>query len=236
MIKLYKFGPLGGVCDPSPFCAKVEAYLRLAGLPYETSGNGPQNLRKAPKGKLPFIEDNGKAIADSGFILNYLKETYEDTVDGHLSDVDRAIAHAFIKMIDENLYWVLVHARWKLAHNWAILSRDFFAGIPFPLNKMIAMKVRSDVLGALYKHGMGRHSDSEIVEIGNRDLKAMADFLGGKSYFLGDKPTSLDAAAYGILAQLILMPVFTAPIFERAKSYPNLVEFTKRFHKNYFSD
>ncbi len=31
-----------------------------------------------------------------------------------LSDRDKAIAHAFIKMLDENLYWVLVHAVWQL--------------------------------------------------------------------------------------------------------------------------
>jgi glutathione S-transferase len=120
MIKLYKFGSIGDVCDASPFCVKIEAYLRLADLPYEALC-GAQYLRKAPKGKLPFIEDNGKIIADSNFILKYLKETYGDTLDGDLSDADKAIAHAFIKMIDENLYWVLVHARWKLDNNWAIL-------------------------------------------------------------------------------------------------------------------
>jgi glutathione S-transferase len=71
MIKLYKFGSIGDVCDASPFCVKVEAYLRLADLPYETL-SGAQYLRKAPKGKLPFIEDNDNIIADSSFILKYL--------------------------------------------------------------------------------------------------------------------------------------------------------------------
>ena len=53
MIKLYKFGQVGDVADASPFCVKVEAYLRLADIPYETV-SGPQYLRKAPKGKLTF--------------------------------------------------------------------------------------------------------------------------------------------------------------------------------------
>lgn len=89
---------------------------------------------------------------------------------------------------------------------------------------------------ALYKHGMGRHSDAKVVDIGNHDLQALSDFLGGKPYFLGDKPTSLDAVAYGMLAQMIRIPTFTAPIFDRAKFYKNLVDFTDRFHKNYFSN
>jgi glutathione S-transferase len=233
MIRLYKFGQIGDVCDPSPFCVKVEAYLKLAGLPYETL-SGAHYLRKAPKGKLPYIEDNGTIVPDSSFILSYLKETYGDTIDSHLSVVDKAIAHAFIKMIDENLYWVLVHARWKLAHNVAILNKMFFGDIPFPLNKIIAFKARNEVLKALYKQGLGRHSDAEVVEIGDLDLKALSDFLGSKPYFFGDKPTSLDLAAYGILSQLIRVSVFIAPIFDKASAYKNLVEFTNRFHENYF--
>ncbi len=56
---------------PVPFASRSEAYLRLADLPYETL-SGAQYLRKAPKGKLPFIEDNDNIIADSSFILKYL--------------------------------------------------------------------------------------------------------------------------------------------------------------------
>ncbi|MFZ2170980.1 MAG: glutathione S-transferase family protein [Methylococcaceae bacterium] len=233
MITVYKFGSIGDVSDASPFCVKVEAYLRLSGLPYQTL-SGAHYLRKAPKGKLPYIEDNGKIIADSSFILNYLKETYGDPLDNDLSKTDKAIAHAFIKMIEENLYWTLVHARWKLDQNATALNKEFFGGIPFPLNKIIAFIARKNVMNALYKHGMGRHSDDEIVEIGNRDLQALSDFLDNKTYFFGDKPATLDAVAYAMLVEMIRIPVFTAPIFDRAKSYRNLVEFTGRFHQNYF--
>lgn len=235
MIKLYKFGPIGDICDASPFCVKVESYLRMANLPYE-SLTGAQYLRQAPKRKLPYIEDNGNLIADSSFILNYLRKTYGDTLDGGLSAEEKAVAHAFGKMIEENLYWVLVHARWKLDHNWAILKNTFFSGIPFPLNNIIAIIARKDVMSALYKHGMGRHSDAEITEIGKRDLQALSDFLGDKHYFLGDKPCSLDAVAYGILVQMIRLETFSAPIFDQAKTYKNLVGFTGRFHDTYFSN
>ncbi|MGD0960592.1 MAG: glutathione S-transferase family protein [Methylomonas sp.] len=231
MIKLYNFGPIGDVCDASPFCVKVETYLKLAGIPYETH-SGAQYLRKAPKGKLPYIEDNGKIIPDSCFILKYLKETYGDKIDQHLSAADKAIAHAFIKMIDENLYWVMVHARWRLPQNRPVLNQLFFGPIPFPLNKLIAFKAHGDVKQTLYKQGIGRHSNQEILEIGDADLLALADLLGDNTYFFGDRPTSLDIAAYGILAQLVLVDFFTGPIFDQAKTYKNLVGFTHRFHEN----
>ena len=234
MIKLYKFGQVGDVVDASPFCVKVEAYLRLAGIPYETAC-GPQYLRKAPKGKLPFIEDNGKLIADSSFILDYLRETYGDKVDAQLSEQDKAIAHAFIKMLDENLYWVLVHARWQLEHNLASLNKTFFDVLPFPLNKIIAFKARKDVLSKLQQQGMGRHTAEEITELGNRDLQALAVLLGDNEYFFGETPSSVDVVAYASLVQMLRVPNFTAPIFDKARTYQNLVEFTNRFHESYFS-
>lgn len=235
MITLYKFGPIDDVCDPSPFCVKVEAYCRLAGLPYTTQ-SGAKYMRSAPKGKLPYIEDSGKTIADSTFIINYLRATYGDTLDAHLSVPEKAIAHAFTKMIDENLYWVLAHARWKPEHNWATLQQLFFQNLPFPLKYLIPFMARKKVFSALYKQGLGRHSDAEILEIGTWDLTALSDLLSDKAYFFGDKPCSFDAIAYAILAQMILTPGFTGPIFDKAQSYENLVEFTRRFHKNYFQE
>ena len=76
MIKLYQFKPAWGLPNPSPFCMKVETYLRMAGLPYEAI-NGALPF-KAPKKKLPYIEDGTQLIADSGFILEYLKATHGD--------------------------------------------------------------------------------------------------------------------------------------------------------------
>lgn len=233
MITLYKFGPIGDVCDASPFCVKVEAYLRMAKVPYQTRC-GAHYLRKAPKGKLPFIEDNGKVIADSSFILNYLKAIYGVNLDSDLGKEDQAIAHAFSKMVEENLYWVLVHARWKLENNRPALQNAFFGGLPFPVSKIVATVARRNLQQQLYKQGIGRHSDQEITDIGNRDLHALSDFLGNKRYFFGDQPTTLDAVAYGMLVQMIKLPVFSAPIIDRAKSYANLVEYTERFHHVYF--
>lgn len=43
---------------PSPFVTKAEVLLKMAGLSYRTDITG---LRKAPKGKLPYIEDDGHA-------------------------------------------------------------------------------------------------------------------------------------------------------------------------------
>jgi len=81
MIHLYQFAPVWGIPNLSVFCVKLETYLRMANLSYEKHSTVPF---KAPKGKLPFIEDQGNKIADSRFIIDYLKKTYGDRLDGDL--------------------------------------------------------------------------------------------------------------------------------------------------------
>ncbi|MBL4894273.1 MAG: glutathione S-transferase family protein [Emcibacter sp.] len=235
MIELYKFGAKGPLCDPSPFCVKVEAYLRMADLPYKTH-SGIQFLRSSPKDKLPYIKDDGATVSDSTFIIRHLEKKHNNALDGHLCDAEKAIAHGLTKMIDENLYWTVVHARWILDHNWLIMKEMFFGSLAFPLKLFIPNMIRKNVRKGMKKHGIGRHSDTEIAEIGSWDLKCLSDVLGDKNYFLGDRPSSLDAAAYGILSQMILSDTFTAPIFDKARTHQNLAAYTNRIHDKYFAD
>lgn len=110
MIKLYQFAPSWGM-SASPFCLKLETYLRMTGLPYEIAI--ADNPGKAPKGKLPYIEDNGKLVADSNFAIDDLKTTYGNPLDAHLSPSEPAIALAMQRTIKENFYWALVYSRWQ---------------------------------------------------------------------------------------------------------------------------
>jgi glutathione S-transferase len=71
MLKLYQFSPRWNIPNTSPFCLKLETYLRMAQIPYTNKYvNDP---RKSPKGKLPYILDDGKKIADSNLIIDYLQ-------------------------------------------------------------------------------------------------------------------------------------------------------------------
>jgi len=156
MIKLYQFKPAFGLPNPSPFCMKVETYLRMVGLPFEIAPNA--DPRKAPKGKLPYIEDDGRVMGDSGLIIEYLKATYGDSLDGGLSAVDRAVALGFQKLMEENLYWSNVYARWCEPRNWEITKAAFFSRLPTPQRLFVPAVVRRILKREMYGHGMGRHS------------------------------------------------------------------------------
>ena len=105
MIKLYQFTPAFGLPNASPFCMKLETYLRMAALPYDAPANA--NMMKSPKGKMPYIEDGAKVLGDSGLIIAYLKATYGDPLDAALSSAERAVSLAFQRLLEENLYWAL---------------------------------------------------------------------------------------------------------------------------------
>jgi len=50
--------------------------MKLAGIPYEA--HKQTDPRKAPKKKIPYIEDGGEEIGDSTFILKHLKSKFGD--------------------------------------------------------------------------------------------------------------------------------------------------------------
>eukprot|EP00833_Pecoramyces_ruminatium_P016653 jgi/Orpsp1_1/1190685/evm.model.d7180000080553.2 len=61
MIYLHKYGNVDQYLPSlSPFCLKLEAYLRFASLKYTVVQKPDFSL--APKGKLPFIERNGEIL------------------------------------------------------------------------------------------------------------------------------------------------------------------------------
>jgi len=101
MIKLYQFSPAFGLPNASPFCMKLETWLRMAGLSYECPRGA--DLRKSPKGKMPYIEDGGKTVADSSLIIDYLTKKYSVTLDAHLTPRERGEALALQRLFEEHL-------------------------------------------------------------------------------------------------------------------------------------
>jgi glutathione S-transferase len=86
----------------------------------------------------------------------------------------------------------------------------------------------------LYGHGLGRHTTAEIQAMAVADIDALADFLGTKPYFLGERPTSLDAAAYAHLANLLAPPI-DSPARRRALDRSNLVAYCERMKAAYYA-
>jgi glutathione S-transferase len=232
MITLYSFGPAFGLPDPSPFVAKAETLLKMANLSYRTDRKG---FSKAPKGKLPYIDDAGEIIADSTFIRWHIEKKYGIDFDAGLTDEQRAVAWAFEKMAEEHLYFAALDARWNDDANFARGPAIFFRGVPGPVRPLVIALIRRRVRRRLRGQGMGVHSRAEIVALGTRAIDAMADFLGTKPYFMGAEPTGVDATMFAFAAGL-LCPVFETPLRTAAERHDNLKRYVGRMTARYYPD
>ena len=233
MIKLHQLARTWGIPNLSHFCVKIETYLRMTKQPYQVVDSLPL---KGPRGKLPFIVDKDKKVSDSRLIVNYLKSTYGDTLDAHLSAEQKAIAKSFQRLLEEHLYWIGMMSRWNYTEaNWQTNRKAIFSVLPPVARDLAAFVYRRRINSQILGHGIGRLTAQEAFELAKEDIDALADFLADKPYFMGDKPTSLDASAYGILVNTLGCPI-ESPIKDHALTKKNLVDYCQRMQAEFFPE
>jgi len=232
MITLYTFGPGFGLPDPSPFVMKVEVLLKMAGVAYRTDTTG---FRKAPKGKLPYVDDDRERIADSTFIRFHIEKKYGKDFDSGLDPAQRSIAWAFEKLAEDHLYWAIVDARWSDRANFNRGPRNFFDAVPGAMRPLVITMVRRQVRKNLHAHGMGRHARPEIVQLATRDIDSIADYLGQKPYFMGTEPSGVDATIFSFVAGA-LSPTFETPLRVATERHDNLKRYVGRMTARYYPE
>jgi len=231
MIEFHKFVPQFGMRDASPFCLKLETYLRLAELAHvKTQLMDPSD---APKQKLPYIIDNGETIADSALCISYLKKKYGDPLGDGLTPEQKALGHALCVMLEERTYWVMFYTRWMMPDYQKIVLETWFGAVPAPMRDEITKKVIEDMKVGLRAQGLSRHSENEIFQFGIADVRAFEDALGDKPYLLGDKPAEYDATGYAFLANICAKP-FVSPLSEYVESSKPLTAYIARVERAAF--
>ncbi len=147
----------------------------------------------------------------------------------------RAVAWAFEKMLEENLYWAVVHDRWMDDANFNKGPRTFFRAVPAPVRPLVAAMVRRQLRRTLHGQGTGRHSPEEIAALATRSIGATADFLAAKPYMMGAEPVGLDAASFAFIAG-VLCPVFETPLRLAAERHDNLKSYVERMLARFYPD
>lgn len=231
MLTLFQFPPAFNVPNLSPYCLKVETYLRMAGLPYQVKSLG--DPRKAPRGKLPFIKLDGQVITDSALILRALSSQGAD-LDGHLDAAGRARGLAIARLCDEHLAVLTVYFRWIDDEGWRQVRPAFFGMLPLLVRAPVAAIFRRKLHKGYLAQGIGRHEQDDLLSFAREDLQALSDLLGAAAYFGGAQPGSADASAYGVLANLILATLET-PLNRMAREFPALVAYCERMRVQFWS-
>lgn len=228
MIELLQFPPAFGLMNASPFCMKVEVFLRLAGLPYRCVDQAlPMRM---PKGKLPALRDGGALIPDSQTIIEYLQQRHAAQLAPALRGPEPATDLPLRRMVEEHAYFALLWLRWIDDAGWALTSSTFFGKMPAPLRAFVPALVRRKIGRDLAGQGMGRHRKEEICARAAADLAALAAALGRQAHFGGDTPSALDASVYAFLANVLWVPL-ESPLKAAAQALPKLVDYAERMRE-----
>lgn len=233
MITLYGYGPAFGLPDPSPFVTKAEVLLKMAGVPYERKRG---DFKTNPKGKIPYLIDDGLLVPDSTLIRFHLEKKYSTDFDAGASRADVAAGWAFEKMCEDHLYWPAVIQRWLDEGNFARGPATFFADVPALVRPMVVAMVRRQVRRNLHGQGFGRYSQAEGRAIVARAFQAIADYLDGRDFLGGAQPIGADATLFAFLAGAIVPTIFEGYCGEEAARHPAFRAYVERMATRFYPD
>jgi glutathione S-transferase len=208
VVYVYQFNRTATVPSISPACLKLETWLKLNGIKFETV-NHSSKLR-SKRGLLPFVELNGEEICDSDYIIKQLAAKFEkEDPAANLTPEQKNVQHAMVTMVENHLQWAIMHWRVKNADNT-------LKGFHLDLQGMMGTKMPVALLNFVFKHTMLRkgmkkvkaagfngYTPEEIEQFGKDDLKVLSELLGDKQFFFGDDPNHLDLVAFSQIALVL---------------------------------
>merc|ERR1739838_1104995 len=209
MVYLFQFTRSPQIPSISPFCLKLESWLKLHGIKYQNVDH--KCKFRSRKGMLPFIELNGEEVADSNMIIDTLAKKFEKEMPAQLSQDQKNVQHAMVAMVENHLHWTIVHWRSKDAEN-------ILKGYKLDIQTIIGSKAPAAILNFFFKysfcrkglkkvkaHGLGVHTAEEIEQFGKNDLLVLSEMLGDKEFFFGDEPAMLDMVVFSHVSQLVMV-------------------------------
>lgn len=233
-LRLFAFGSGWGIPfnTAAPFPLKLDTWLRMAKIPFEfVIANDPS---KGPKGKSPWIEYDTLRMGDSSLIIAHLKERFGIDLDAHLDPKQRALAISVQRMLEEHFHQCFEHQLF-FGRGAEERLQEFASTMPIPLRWLVPTVLRRAFTKQLFARGMGRHAEEVIIAQGKADLDALSELLGEQAYFLGDRPSSIDACVFGFLG-VSLYVAGDNPMYQYGASIENLMRYCERMRARYYPE
>lgn len=229
---LFGWGPMFGTRGPSPFVLKSDIQLQMLGVRFERAIAA---LEGVSKHKAPYVTDGNHLIEDSTFIRAFFERKLDRNLDARLTREQAAAAWALERMLEDRLYFIMVHERWVDDANFDKGPRLFFEAVPAAQRAEVIAQARGGLRQMLEAHGLGRHSRAERMELAARDLAAVAATLGDRPFLFGAEPSAVDAAAFGVLASCATR-FFDSPLPALVARHAGLLAYLQRMDAHFFND
>lgn len=224
IIQLYIFKSKAGAPNGSPFCQKMETFLRATGIRYEVKYTLNSS---APKKKLPYITidgDTANPLPDTHFIIKHLVQSrIAPDLDAPLSAAERADSRAWQAWTEELIANTVAYTKWIVDENYPTCRDETLVGFAWPIRYLLGAYVRWGISSALWGQGVGRHSEKEVRSLMQEWVDGLdAKLDDGREWFFGlGQPTIVDVTLYAFLANGVggtkADPLFTHNICEKAR-------------------
>ncbi|KAJ3040766.1 Metaxin-3 [Rhizophlyctis rosea] len=229
-LELFSWGPAWDLPTCDPFCLSVEAYLNLTDTRWKVHDSS--DPKTSPTGELPLLKDGVEVLVGTEKIFAHLKKKGAD-LDDHLNSHQRAESLAFITMIEQRLHDALLYTWWLETENFTKSTRPAFSRVlSWTSRYYVPSQIQNNAQNRLGHYGKVIENDKEVSEVysmARECYRALAAKLGQNDYFFGNKPSTLDAVAFGHLAfhaypSLAEPKLFSLLTFE----FPSLIAYVNR--------
>ena len=226
MLTLYSYPELFGVADNNPFGLKVYAFLKLCGLPFRHEQIF--DASKAPRGQLPYLTDGDTTIGDSDAIIDYLIARNALDIDAALTPSQRDTQLLIGRTLDD-LYWVMSYSRWKDDRFWPLFRDAMLQTHPNVAVEALE-QAREYNFKRYHFQGIGRYEPDAVYARGIGDLQVLANLISASGFIFGTKPSSIDAALYGFIANIYFYKIDTL-LRKYVICHSELAQYCEYIHK-----
>lgn len=222
-----------GLATACPACLQALLHLKLAEVPVALRYTAVQPDSE----DVPCVEYKGDVgfASETGGIVQFLHDKDVLDLDSGLNVAELADLRAYKEMVNSCLGDAVSYELW-MKENEAAATDMYFVALPWPVNKALYWKQQRSSLSRLgFSPGEARsESVGEMYRTAVAAYQALSVRLQDKSYFFGDRPTSLDAAVLAHLLLVLRAPFAVSELKDEVGKHSNLVRYAET-HANYCS-
>lgn len=171
---------------PSPYCWRTRMALAHKGLACETRPVGFAEIKAIAGGgqrTVPVIEDNGRVLADSQVIADYLEEQYPSRPTLYGGAPGRALAvfvHNWVMSVQGQIFPMICHDLWRHV---------------LPADRAYIRESREKRLGRPLEAAQAEREGK--LEPFRRALEPLRATVKGQPYLCGERPMYADYIVFG---------------------------------------
>ena len=182
----------------SPYATKMIAFLEYTKIPYCIDTTMGMHFYTQ---KIPWITYKNHHQPDSNLIIEWFTKQSDFNninVDSHLNEQQLAICNAYKSMIEDGLISIIGWRRWSDDNNRPKYAQMIFGPCNMSplMTKFILLISTKKFKEAFWINGIGRFTEKEIYEKGEKLIEAVVTTMSDNKFFFGDKLSTLDISIY----------------------------------------